>query len=136
MAASVSAAEAALQYMLLCSHSLCHAPRTSASLADLYFTCPRHTLQHLGAYHNNTPCKENDATADLIVHFHEGDFDSDLPVHSDVHLLKDVVQCPRGDASLAELLGLSRHGVGFAGTSLQQRDTTLNIVHRQAVLRG
>ena len=42
--------------------------------------------------------------ADLIVDFHERDFDSGLSVHTDVRLLKDLVQCPWCDAPPAVLL--------------------------------
>lgn len=67
----------------------------------------------------------------LIVDFNKRDLDCDLPVYSDVHLLKDVVQCPRSNATLAELLRLPRHGVGFASSSLHDKRRLMPVVPKR-----
>ena len=56
----------------------------------------------------------------LIVHLHKGDFDHGLPVNCNVNLLKDLMQCPGGDAAPGKLLGLTRYGVCFASSCLWQ----------------
>lgn len=55
---------------------------------------------------------------DLVINFYKRHFDSGLSVHTDVCLLKDLMQCPWCDAAPAVLLCLSRHGVCLPSTRL------------------